>query len=154
MAGYKVSVSQLAWCGQVTGTRRTKWAARTPPLVRRGPKFTSLDAVETAIVGVLAGVNQKAAPAAWLAVRQEVRSLLLSGSDDLWILMSASGPSHAVATSSAAAAERARDLREPVWLVSTGGAIRCAQQRFQQLLESRAGSSDVRRLRTPARQMP
>lgn len=118
-------------CAGVSPGNRRTWVRRDPQLVRGGPRFTAHDAIETAIVGALADTTQKLGPAAWLAVRQDVRKLVLAGVEDLWILVSATGLSHSVATGPEEAARRAAGAGEAYYVVSVRDRILDARARFE-----------------------
>ena len=105
---------------------------RTPPLVRSGPQFTTHDAIETAIVAALANANHKRGPDAWLMVRSEVRQHVLSGIDDLWIVMGAQGNFGRVACGASEAASLASAANEPVYVVELVQAIQDARKRFSE----------------------
>lgn len=147
-AGHPLSASVVAKCAGVDPNRRAKWARRRPPLVRSGPLFTAHDAVETAILAALADANQKIAPDAWLAVRQDVRKLAMAGAEDLWVLVSATGFSHAVAMGPTTAAEIAASVGEVFHVVSVAGRVAAARERFEaevaKLRRSSAGTAGAR----------
>lgn len=130
-----VPAARVAACAGVTGDARRKWAARQPSLLRAGPNFTSHDAVETAIVALIAKTNQKRGPEAWLSVRGVVRERLLEGTDDLWLVMSAQSTFAQIATDAAEAAHVGSSLDEPVHIVGLTSAIKTARSRFDRELE-------------------
>lgn len=103
---------------------------RKPPLVRAGPQFTPHDAIETAIVALLADTNQKRAADAWLAVRNEVRQLILSGYESLWLVMSAQGSYTRLAKDTEDTATFAAAADGPVYVVHLTPAIEKARSRF------------------------
>jgi hypothetical protein len=129
--GDVMPASVVAKCAGVDPGRRRKWAQGDDPLVRPGPGFTDRDAVESAILGAMARANQKVAPDAWRAIRQDVRKLLLTGADDLWVLMSATGFGHAVAAGPEAAAARAADSEEAYHVISLRERIVLARARYE-----------------------
>jgi hypothetical protein len=135
--GYDVKAAAVAKCAGVSPDNRKNWAKPTskrPALLRAGPGFTALDAVETAVFAKLTSVNQKLAADAWLALRTEVHELVLAGHDELWIMMSATGFGHRVAASASAAATRgAEDVAQAFHVVRTGRAIPVARKNFDAL---------------------
>lgn len=129
-AGGGLPPSVIAKCAGVDPNRRGKWARHKPSLVRPGPGLTAHDAIETAILARLAQANQKVAPRAWLAVRQDVRKLALAGVDDIWIALSETGYSHLAVDGAAAAAESAAVTGEAYRFVPVRERIVAARQQF------------------------
>jgi hypothetical protein len=126
-----IPARRVAACGHVSPDTWRKWATHDPPLVRNGPSFTSHDAVEAAIVGVLSRTNQKLAADAWLAVRAPVREHLLAGADDLWLVVGAQGALAVVSKGAARAAVAASKAGEPVYMLPLRAAIKDARERFE-----------------------
>jgi hypothetical protein len=142
-AGYDLPATAIAHCGGWTDERRRGWADPKVGLLRDKPPFTSHDAVETAIAACLAKqTNKNAARQAWAVVRQDVRQLAVSGTEDIWIVLTQGGQRHfceaRAADGAAAAGEAAADLGAPVWVVPTADAIRTAKERFAKLIEKDA----------------
>lgn len=150
--GHPISASAVARCAGVDPARRSKWASGGNPLVRPGPGFTEHDAVETAVLAALARANQKLARDAWLAVRRELRTLVLAGGSDIWLLLSMSGHGHGVTASAATAAEFAAESAEPYRVLRVGDQIAEARHRFAREVaklarQSTTGIAGVRRAR-------
>jgi hypothetical protein len=154
-AGYEVPATAIAHCGGWTDERRRGWADPKIGLLRDKPPFTSHDAVETAIAACLAKqTNKNVARQAWAVVRQEVRQLALSGTEDIWVVLTQGGQRHfceaRAVEGAAAAGEAAAELGALVWVVPAAQAIRAARERFATLIESDAAAGgDVTPLRTP-----
>jgi hypothetical protein len=128
-----VPASVVAKCAGVDPDRRRKWAQGDDPLVRPGPGLTDRDAVETAILAALARANQKVAPEAWRALRQDIRKLLIAGADDLWVLMSATGLGHGVAEGAEAAAVRAAESEEAYHVIGLKERIVSTRARYSRM---------------------
>lgn len=139
-----VTAASIAACGGVSRDTRRKWTQRMPPLVRPGPQFTTHDAIETAIVAALANVNHKRGPDAWLAVRNDVRQYVLSGVDELWIVMSAQGNFARVACVTSEATHFASTASCPVYVVALGAVISAARERFDQEIARLASKSHAK----------
>jgi hypothetical protein len=127
-----ITAASIAACGGVSSDTRRKWALRKPPLVRPGPQLMTHDAIETAIVAALANVNHKRGPDAWLVVRNDVRQHVLSGSDDLWIVMSTHGNFARVACDASDASHCAITAGGPVYVVALASVIASAREQFDE----------------------
>jgi hypothetical protein len=145
-----VTASRVAACAGVSANLRGKWAKAG--LVRPGPQLTSNDAVETAILAILAKINQKAAPDVWLRARGQVRGSLLQGTDTLWIVVSACFTVVHVTMEPADAARLASGISNGAHVVNLTEAIADARGRFDGELrrvsrQSESGPSVVRQIR-------
>jgi hypothetical protein len=147
-SGHDLPAATIAHCGGWPDERRRGWAERD--LLKRAPPFIPHDAVETAVAARLAErTNKNSAPQAWRAVRQEVRELAMAGDDDIWIVLTQAGMSHApdarAVSGATAAGAAAAELGTLVWVVPVRDAICRARARFAAAIEGGAqtGSGSV-----------
>jgi hypothetical protein len=137
----QLTLEDMAWCAGVAAPRLRSWAATSR--LKHDPPFTEHDAVEAAIAFSLVkkGVSQKTAPGAWKAIRPHVRTLLLAGTDDPWVVVGADGPLAEVCPDAASAAEAASRLGR-CWLFPLRAIIDSARGRYASLtvaLDPKAG---------------